>query len=238
MSNLQKTTRLFAFLALYAVLACVILVGCTTPTVVVEPTPDIPKIRTESVQTVVANLTIEAALNPTATTPATAAPIVVTATAAPSEAPTQAPAASEATATLIPTLTPVATLKPATGGGNPAPTATRRAGPDQAQYVSQSPYDGQVYHPSNQFDANWTFKNVGTSTWTKGIYYIRFAGKGTNLAKADKYMVSKDVLPGDSYTFIADMVAPAQGGRYVSYWQLVNNNGAVFYEFYLVIDVK
>jgi hypothetical protein len=230
MSNLQKTTRLVALLAL-----AVILVGCSTPTVVTEPTPDIPKIRTESAQTVVAKLTIEAALNPTATS--TEAPVVMTATNAPTEAPTQAPA--QATATLVPTFTPVATLKPATGGGgNPAPTATRRAGPDQAQYITQSPGDGAVYHPGNEFDGTWTFKNVGTSTWTKGVYYFRFANQGTNLAKANTYLLQEDVAPGKSVTLVADMVAPASAGRYVSYYQLINNNGGIFYEFYMVIDVK
>src|SRR5512146_1069643 len=105
MINLQKPTRLFAILALVLILA-----GCTTPTVVVAPTADIPKVRTEAAQPVVAKITIEAALTPTNT--ATTAPAVVTATTAPS--PTTPPATAP-TATLIPTLTLAPTLKPVTG---------------------------------------------------------------------------------------------------------------------------
>jgi hypothetical protein len=228
MSNLQKTTRLFAFLAL-----AVILVGCSTPTLVVEPTPDLPRIRTESAQTVVAKITIEAALNPTATS----TPAQPTATTAPTDTPTQD--LSAPTSTLVSTLTSVPTLKPVTGGGGVVyPTATVRAGPDQAQYISQTPYDGTVFHPGESFDATWTFKNVGTSTWKQGIYYIRWAKEGTNMSPTDKYMLNEDVKPGESHTFVADMVAPPTGGRYVSYWQLVNDNGATFYQFYVVIDVK
>lgn len=229
MNNLQKTTRLFAIMALVLILA-----GCNTPTVVVEPTVDIPKVRTEAVQTVVSKMTIEAALNPTAT--ATEAPIVFTATPEPTAT------AAQATATLIPTNTSVPTLPPPTSGSGGSggvvyPTATRRAGPDQAQLISQSPYDGTRYSPGNEFDGVWTFKNVGTTTWNTNYYYD-FADKGTNLAKTNRYYLPKTVKPGESITIYADMVAPATAGRYVSYWQLRNDNGAVFYGFYLIIDVK
>jgi hypothetical protein len=225
MNNLQKTIRLFAILALVLILA-----GCSTPTVVTEPTADIPKIRTESAQTVVAKLTIEAALNPTAA--ATEAPVVPTATTAPS------PTAPQATATLIATLAPVPTLAPPAGGGGVVyPTATRRAGPDQAQLITQLPKDGTDYNPGNEFDGAWTFKNIGTSTWNTNYYYD-FADKGTNLAKTNRYYLGKSVKPGESITLYADMVAPSTIGRYVSYWQLRNDNGAVFYSFYVIIDVK
>ncbi len=225
MNNLQKTTRLFAILALVLILA-----GCNTPTAVVEPTMDVPKIRTESAQTVVAKITIEAALNPSAT--ATTAPVVLTATTAPS------PSAQAATASPIPTLTSAPTIAPPTGGGGVVyPTATRRSGPDQAQLLSQNPTDGARYNPGNEFDGTWTFKNIGTSTWNTRYYYD-WTGKGTNLAKTNRYYIKGDVKPGDTVTLITDMVAPPDAGRYVSYWQLRNDNGAVFYAFYIVIDVN
>ena len=225
MNNLQKTTRFIAILVLVLILA-----GCNTPTVVTEPTVDVPKIRTESAQTVVAKVTIEAALNPTAA--ATEAPVVFTATTAPS------PTAAEI-ATLAPTITDVPTLvPPASGGGGVVyPTATRRAGPDQADMLSQSPKDGTDYGPGVEFDGSWTFKNIGTSTWNTNYYYD-FTGEGTNLAKAERYYLNKTVKPGETITLYADMVAPSSAGRYVTYWQLRNDNGAVFYAFYLVIDVK
>lgn len=226
MIRTQKTIRVFAFLALV-----ILLIGCSGPTAVVPPTPDIPSIRTEAVQTVVAKLTIEAALNPSPTVeaPATLAP--------------EATAPSEPTATqpVLPTAVPatsVPTLRPTTvSGGVVYPTATRRAGPDQAQLVSQEPRDGTVFEPGNEFDGSWTFKNIGTSTWNSNYYY-RASKNGTNLATADRYYLSQNVKPGESVRLVADMVAPSSAGRTVTYWELCNDNGDIFYQFYLVVDVN
>ncbi len=177
MNRMQKTTRLAVFLAF-----ALILVGCSTPTVVALPTQDIPSIRTEAVKTVEAKLTIEAVLQPTATLPPTLAPVVVVITATPLPTPT-----AEAVV-LVPTSTP--TVKPASGGGGVVyPTATTRSGPDLAQLLSQSPIDGTNVSAGSEFDGTWTFKNVGTSTWTTGYEY-RFAG-GTNLAKKSIYTLQE-----------------------------------------------
>jgi hypothetical protein len=240
MLHIQKKVRVPAILALV-----IILVGCSGPTVVAPPTPDIPAVRTEAVQTVVAKLTIEAALNPSPTAEAPQAPQVITATQAPTETAQPEPTATTAaTSTSAPaggttggTTSGGSTTGGSTSGGSVVyPTATRRTGPDQAQFVSQDPTDGRVYNAGNEFDGTWTFKNIGTSTWTTGYEY-RFAG-GTNLAKERIYTLPKRVAPGDSVTLITDMVAPASIGRYVSNWELVNENGDVFAVFYMVIDVK
>jgi hypothetical protein len=233
----QKTIRGISILALVLMLA-----ACSTPTAVVQPTQDIPAVRTEAVQTVIARMTIEAALNPTATAAPTEPPAEpeATATTAPTNtvaAPTntQAPAQPAATATSLPTVRP--TELTGGGGGSVAlPTATRRSGPDQAQLVSQEPGDGTVFNPGVEFDGAWTFKNIGTSTWTTDYDY-RFA-RGTNYAEAASYSLPHEVKPGETVRLIADMAAPSEAGRTVSNWELVNENGEVFAQFYLVIDVK
>lgn len=222
MKWMHKTTRRLAILALVF-----ILVGCSTPTVVTQPTQDIPSIQTESAKTVIAKITIEAALQPAATATETPLPVVFTATAEPS--PTAQP-----TATLIPTATQV--VSSGGGGGGVYPTATRRAGPDLASLTGQDPLDGASFSAGTEFDASWTFKNVGTSTWTTGYEY-RHSG-GTNLAKANIYTLKKTVAPGETITLYADMVAPTNVGRFVENWELVNENGDVFFTFFLVIDVR
>jgi len=220
MNLLQKTTRLFAILAF-----AIILVGCTGPTAVVAPTQDLDMVRTEAAQTVVAKITIAAALQPTATYTATVVPTdVPTATTMPS--PTPLP--ELATATLIPTVKPPS--------GVVYPTATVRSGPDQAQFISQEPKDGTKFTAGEEFDGAWTFKNVGTTTWSTDYDY-RFAG-GTNLSPVKSYPVTKTVAPGETITLYADMTAPDSTGRYVSNWELINGNGDVFFQFYVVIDVK
>lgn len=226
MNRMQRTTGMVAILAL-----ALILVGCNSPTVVVPPTQDIPSIRTEAAATVISKITIEAALNPTATAPATAVPATQQPEATATSAAT--PTSTAVVITAIPTFTPFPT-----SSGAIYPTRTVRAGPDQAQLLSQSPTDGTVENPSAEFDGAWKFKNIGTSTWNTN-YSIRAAeGKGTNLAKATRYYLKDKIAPGESVNVFADMVAPSTGGRYVSYWELVNDNGAIFYNFYLVIDVK
>lgn len=224
MKRMQKTTRMFAILALIF-----ILVGCSTPTVVTQPTQDIPAVRTESAKTVIAKITIEAALQQPAVA-ATDTPVPVVFTATPEPSPTALP-----TATLIPTSTKVVSSGGG-GGGAVYPTATRRAGPDLAALISQNPIDGANFRAGEEFDGSWTFKNIGTSTWTTGYEY-RWSG-GTNFAKAKIYTLKNAVAPGETITIYADMVAPSTLGRYVSNWELVNENGDVFFNFFLVIDVQ
>lgn len=223
MNHLQKPTRLFAILAL-----AILLVSCTGPTAVVQPTQDIPQIRTESAQTVVAKLTIAAALQPAST--ATTAP---TATQE-AEAPTATSMPSPTTAPVVATATLIPTTRPASSGV--FPTATRRAGPDQAQFIEQRPTDGTDFNAGEEFDGVWTFKNIGTTTWSTDYDY-RFSD-GTNFSPVTVYALPKAVAPGETITIYADMVAPDTTGRYVSYWELTNTNGDVFFEFYVVIDVR
>ena len=227
MKSTQRTIGLFAILVLG-----LILVGCSSPTVVAQPTQDIPSIKTEAAQTVVAKITIEAALNPTAT----AALVEAAATETP------APAAATATLEPIPTettaVTPVPTLttaptKAARGKHRPDQDGLAGSGsPDQSD-----PWRRDRFSAGEEFDGTWTFKNMGTRTWNTN-YYIRYANRGTNLAKADRYYLKDKVEPGDSVTFVSDMVAPSDGGINVSYWQLCNDNGDVFYSFYTAINVQ
>jgi hypothetical protein len=206
----------------------VILVGCTTPTVVVPPTPDIPSIRTESAQTVVARLTIAAALNPTATEAPPQdqpEPIVVTATLAPS------PTDGIATATEA---LPTATTRPPVSGGV-YPSSTPRTIPDALTFIDDSVDDGTHFNGGTQFDAAWKVKNTGTTTWTTD-YHLRYA-RGAEMGEAQRFYLTKEVKPGETVDLIADMVAPSDNGTHVSYWQFVNGNGDIIATLYVAIVV-
>lgn len=232
MNQTQKAIRVAAILTL-----AIILVGCnsSTPTVVVAPTQDIPSIRTESASTVIAQVTLEAASNPTATTAPTETQPAATETSAPT-------ATSAATNTPVPTFTPaVSSGSSSTTSGTTGiiyPTRTSRSGPDLAVIQDQTPKDGAVYQPGQEFDASFTFKNIGTSTWTTE-YIIRVTtSKGTNLSEKNFYPLHAGAAPGETVTTYADMKAPSTAGRYVTYWELCNANDDIFYTFYTVIDVK
>lgn len=239
MKQLNLTIRMVATLTL-----AVILVACNTPTVVVSPTQDIPSIRTESAATVIAQFTLDAAMNPTATTEPTSTTQAATATQAATTAPTATQAATEAaTNTPIPTFTPAVSSNTSggTSGGTTVsiyPTSTFRTGPDLAVLVDQTPKDGAVYQPGQEFDGVFTLKNTGTSTWTKDFIIRVNKDRGTNIAKKNFFPLPTTATPGQTIKAFADLVAPSTAGRYVTYWELCNANDDIFYTFYTVIDVK
>ena len=232
MKQLNLTIRMVAIFTF-----AIILAACTTPTaVVVSPTQDIPSIRTESAATVIAQFTLDAAMNPTATTAPTDTPQAATATTAATA--TQAPTEA-VTNTPIPTFTPAVSSN--TSGGTTVsiyPTSTFRTGPDLAVLVDQTPKDGAVYQPGQEFDGVFTFKNTGTSTWTKDFIIRVNKDRGTNIAKKDFFPLPTTATPGQTIKAFADLVAPSAAGRYVTYWELCNANDDIFYTFYTVIDVK
>ena len=235
MTKKYITIRLFGVLALALVMAsCVV-----PPQVALPPTPDLRAVRTEAAQTVVVKITLEAALNPSATPEAPAqekaqpqaqeAAAVATATPT-TEPPTATPKPTDvvfATATRRPTSS--------ASGGN-YPTRTPRRIPDAAILLSYSPEDGAVFHPGNQFDAVWTVKNTGASTWTTD-YHIRYAS-GANMSETKRYYLSQEVKPGEQIDLVADMVTPAEKGIRVGYWEFVNGNGDIIYHMYVAITVE
>ncbi len=207
----------------------------TTPQPVIPtaaPTQDLGVVRTQAAQTVVAQITADALANPSAT---------------PTQAPTatETPAQPTETATVAATATAIATVTKApsssggsTGGGSSGisyPTATGTY-PNKALLVSQTPFDGTKMRPSQDFDADWTFKNIGTSSWNTH-YYIKYMS-GDLKPKKDIYMLDVTVAKNATHTFIADFVAPPYNGRYTSNWALYDDNGAIIYHMYVVIDVQ
>jgi len=237
----QITIRVFAILVIAS-----FLVGCNaTPTVVQQPTSDVPAIRTESAATVIARLTIEAALNPSATpvAPTETEQPVLTATQEPSPTSQPTTAAEVATATATATQTAVSggntgsgTGSGVAGGSNLYPTTTPRRIPDQAVFVEGTPFDGQKFAPGSSFDAVWRLKNTGTTTWTTD-YHLRFA-RGTNMAEADRYYLAAEVKPGETVNLTADMIAPSERGIHVGYWEFVNGNGDIIFTMYAAISVE
>jgi len=240
MSGFKKPAmKVLSIFSLLFLVGCSMVPAASAPA---APTMDPNLIRTEAAQTVVAQMNAVAA-QPEA---ATQTPMVVTATSeasAPSPVPVQPQPtlAVPATATPLPTITPyvapttVVIVQPTTSsssGGSVAATAS----PYKAVFISQSPYDGAKVKPNEEFDAVWTVKNTGTKTWTSKYYY-RFA-KGDQFAQSDRYYLKEDIKPGATVKLIADMKAPAQEGKYLTRWELVNDNGERFFSFYLAITVE
>ena len=227
--NNKRIKKIFAIFILLALLS-----GCVAqPAGAAAPTADLQALRTQVAQTVIANPTIQTALNPPPDTPTTVPPTA-----------TQAPVVVEPTQTTAP-IVAVATAT----STMPAPTVTFTAVPTQAKVFQPTvPQSDQAllmyalpaaythFKPRTPFDAVWTFKNVGMKTWTNE-YFLTFFGGTEMTNKGDVAMVSGKVKPGSTTQIVLDMVAPSSPGTYTARFAFYNDNRFVFGTFYIVIIV-
>jgi len=189
-----------------------------------EPTPDVNAVKTEAVKTAMAEMTVQAALSPSKTAPPLTLTPLPTATLNTDAA--QPPAGGSAPST------------PSTGGGSsgtPIPTWT--PDPYACEYVTEEPLDGPQMTGWN-YDKTWTFRNVGTNTWTVADYYIKWSG-GDDISPQHIYKIPHDVAPYETVVFTVDIVVPTtpvtEGVAYVTEWQLISDNGEVTCSFFHAI---
>lgn len=224
MSDLIKTAgRLVVLVSILA------LTACTAAPAATGPTPDLDAVRTQAAQTVVANMTVQAALNPPAT--ATALP----ATAIPEPTATQVP-------TLVPTLPavviPTATVRVVSSGGGSLPAQPTKASyTDQAKMVSQTPIDYTTVKAGGDFDIRWTIRNTGKRDWNTQFYFRYVKGTLKNI-NAKVLMMPDAIGRNDTVEFVIDAVAPKEPGAYTTYWEIVNDDGVAFFHFFSVVTVE
>lgn len=206
--------------------AAIMVLSACAPAAEEEPTPDAEAIRTQAVQTAIAELTMQAALNPTETeVPATLTPL---------------PTATKGTAV------PAQASSGGTSGGSsgssggssgtPIPTWT----PDvyKCEVIDEFPYD-QALHTGWMGDKIWTVRNVGIATWNDKEYYLRqTTNNGSyDLTIKDEYPLRNDVDPYESYDVIVDVWVPLypKDEFIVEWWAIVNDNGDEFCRFYIAL---
>jgi hypothetical protein len=194
------------------------------------PTPDAALIYTSAAQTVQAELTqVIDQRSPTpsitpfpdvSSTPEVPTAVFTDGTVAPT---LPGPPPGGTTLTVVPSInTPVATL--------PVGTAA-----DKAQWVSNAPPDNATVETGAKFDAAFTMKNTGTTTWKPSYTYRYFAG--TLPVERRSYNFPAEVKPGDSGTFIIDIVAPDKAGPYNIWFKLTNDQGQNFGDMTLSVNV-
>lgn len=219
------------------------------------PTVDPNLVFTSGAQTVVAQITLDAASRPV---PTAAIPVTPTAETLPTLAPlatveggaAQPPAGAAVTpgavidpnATLpaapaLPTMTNLSTLAPAASLAPAAPAGTVVAQiPDKLQWVSNIPADKSKIPAGKPFKITWKLQNIGTTTWTNSYSFKFYAG--TQLAKAAAYPITKDVKPNTSIDFTVDCVAPATPGEVYSLWVLQRSDGLNVGKFDITLTVQ
>ncbi len=198
MTNSKKMGFIAAlFIGILTISAC----AKATPTV--DPVIKI----TEVAATVMAQITQQAALTPSAT-------------------PTLA---ATATATQMP---PTPTLAPEEI--TPSPTATSAvvadSTADKAVYVADVTYpDGSIVKPNTAFVKTWAIRNTGTTTW-KTAYRLAYL-EGLQDKPGLLYVhLPNDVKPQEVVNISVTFTSPNEMATFYSYWRLVNADGQPFGE--------
>jgi len=219
--------------------AALVLAACGASPAPAAPTSDANAVYTQAAATVAANLTQAADKNPTETptfAPPTETPTAVNAQSSPTlEQPgpgnatatnTPAAGAAQATATKLPGITLVPTATKVAGA--PAPATG-----DKATWVSQGPNDGSSIPISATFNALYTLKNTGTTTWTTK-YSLRYYA-GDKMSSPNDTNLTKEVKPGETVSIPFLLIAPDSGGKTHTIWTLSNADGVNFY--YVTMDL-
>jgi len=190
-----------------------------------EPTQDINTIRTEAVQTAMVEMTVQAALSPSETPlPPTLTPLP-TATLSSNAAQPAAGSSSSSSSS--------------SGGGGTSATAGPTATPDpwKCELVDEYPYDIPQM-TGWEYDRHFVLKNAGTSTWWGDVVYVKFDETCTvceNISYQKKFFINKNVVPGDKVDIAIDIDVPTRPKEFPGYtmaWDMYNDNGEIFCEFW------
>ena len=225
---MKKNTKKLIF---GAALIAVLLVSACGEGEPQEPTPDINAIRTQAVQTAMAEMTVQAVLSPSDTPlPPTLTPLP-TATQATAE--TQAAGASSSSSS-----------SGSSSSGSSAPaTPVWSSLVHKCEIIDEYPYDAP--QPTGaSYDKHWIVKNIGKVTWPAGDFYVTWTG-GDNLSGAVRGRLNQD-LPhdvdvGETVDIFVDIDIPKKPIEgpvaLTTNFGIVNDNGEVFCKFYHVITV-
>lgn len=137
-----------------------------------------------------------------------------------------------ATSFTLPTFTPTLTFTKTPVPPTVTPTRTH----DQALWIKQSPVDGTILSPGQDFDMVWTIKNIGVNTWTANYSYAY--ARGVSIHKQDRYKLNRTVGIDETIDLMVDMVAPSEPGGYTTVWRLINETEKAFYTFTFVFTVR
>jgi hypothetical protein len=193
-----------------------------------EPTPDVNAVRTQAVQTAMAEMTVQAALSPSETpVPPTLTPLP-TATQATAETPAASAGSSSSGSS--------------SGSSSVPPTPPWSSLVYKCEVIDEYPLDAP--QPTGaDYDKHWIVKNIGKVEWTVGDFYLTWTG-GDNLSGAVRGKLNQD-LPhdvgvGDTVDIFVDISLPKKPVEFpglVTNFGIVNDNGEVFCKFYHHITV-
>ncbi|MCD6576939.1 MAG: hypothetical protein J7K66_02870 [Anaerolineaceae bacterium] len=206
-----------------AFIAMLLVSACGTGEVQ-EPAPDIGAIKTEAVQTAMAEMTVQAALSPSET------PLPPT--------PTLLPTVTQDVNGSQPTSEPNHSVPSSVNSGGSSNGSSDTVNPTKTpvykcEYISQHPLD-QPEMAGSIHDVFWSIRNVGTVTWTVENFYVKWID-GDDISPKHIYKLPHDVLPYATVDIGVDIYVPNNPVEYPGYitnWAIVNDKGKVFCRFY------
>lgn len=204
--NIRNIT-LALFLGLVFVLA-----ACG-PAQTPAPTQAVDAIYTAAAQTVEAQFTEQAALQPTATP---------TLTPTPTATPTETPGGATATATATQRSSVVVPTQPVC---------------NRAAFVTDVTIpDNTVMTPGFEFTKTWRLRNTGTCTWQTSYKLILVSGESMT---GQFVPLLNPVAPGNTVDVSVKMKAPTRAGDFTGNWRMADDKGAGFpEEFWVKIRVS
>lgn len=117
---------------------------------------------------------------------------------------------------------------------------------DAMEFLKDLNYDDNdfatypIINPGEAFQKGFRIKNTGTCTWTNA-YFIDYVYGNTTSSRmqGDSTSVKGKVDPGQTYDIYLNLVAPKTAGKYVGYWQLLNDENESFGpSFWVAVQVR
>lgn len=208
--------------SLFFIICMVLIISSCSLLPIAKVSPEISSetveiIQTDSANTVVAQITLDACLNPSST------PEPVEPSATPPKPTVVDAASAEATSTPTASSTKVYVSKPVI---KPA---------YDCKLIKQNPRDGYPIEADGFFDITWTIQNTGTATWSEDFIYRWW--KGDQIAEVAHHMLPRETKPDKTVDLTVDMIAPEELGKYTTWWELVDSSGTRVCKFYASIVV-
>lgn len=88
--------------------------------------------------------------------------------------------------------------------------------------------DGTELLPGTPFLKTWKLRNEGAEAWPTGCRLLFISRKGDRMGGPDSVIVEGAVAPGQEVEISVNLVAPAEPGRYTSYYKLTSPEGIKF----------
>jgi len=136
------------------------------------------------------------------------------------------------TAVAIPTNTSIPTNLPTPTSAPALPTETPRPC-NKAAAISETYLDDTEVTAGTDFDKSWRLQNIGTCTWQPNYRVIFYSGD--QMGGPNSQTLNKTVAPGEITDIVIDQKAPNSPGTYKGIWQLQDDSGAPFAQFWVQI---